>query len=487
MNEKKFGFIIVKPVHHREVTDEKIEKPGFPLAELTQKSHMLTAAAGIFAFNNGTPLAPPVHSYTTPFTFAFVGSIDNYESCVWNHLAFEADDVEIRCQYTDELAANLKAGYFLIRKGTVMPSNKYEIYDYPSNALYITEISISKDDAGTKSMTIRASGLSILLKKRVISGGFSAPDMDGVWILDLLAQTNAGRASGNDRMLFNRIMTNAKGIHTGCTVTVENDNLYDYIVSNCKKYDVRLSDYMTYPAVLDEEMKWNYIVTYERGVPTGYSDMISLDMHYYGFKFDPTPKYDGEGMYLVNIQGCNLQFLKTRELCIDPSKDDGTINDYSKNAVVFSTSNGSLQDYSYVNSVAPGTFYNAAYIKGTSEKQGTIRTYVSHAYNTLDRSEKYIDYTDSTDKSLSATDFKVALQQYAMAHLSKYTTAIDASLGQNIPYEYGTDYLEGDVVTVACDGFSSKMRIASVTESDDSSGYKCVPVFGNEDQDTDAE
>lgn len=128
-------------------------------------------------------------------------------------------------------------------------------------------------------------------------------------------------------------------------------------------------------------------------------------------------------------------------------------------------------------------YKNAALVAGEGEGSARKRISVTEDGNNppmgLARRELYVDARDisSNDGEMEEEDYLLLLVQRGKEKLASEVIKIsfDCEVEPNMTYAYGVDYRLGDIVTVKNSyDITIKPRIASITESYDTDGYKVI-------------
>lgn len=166
----------------------------------------------------------------------------------------------------------------------------------------------------------------------------------------------------------------------------------------------------------------------------------------------------------------------------------GTDRSYrqQKNAfVVFSQENENLLGFSY--KYDESTTANAALVGG--EGEGIDRKLVQiGTASGLDRFEVFVDAkdvtstvesSDGTKTTYTAAQYNKLLEERGRLNMTPASESFDASVDLTRSYQYRRDFDVGDIVTIYDQraGVYVNVRLMSVLETDDASGYTLTPTF----------
>ncbi len=154
------------------------------------------------------------------------------------------------------------------------------------------------------------------------------------------------------------------------------------------------------------------------------------------------------------------------------------------NYVIFSEDFGNLISSNYYESYE--NYANVTLIGG--EDKGTSRVYETYTKETNSGLSRYEYFTDARDvrstdddgNTLNTDVYKKALIERGKSKLEEQSSvkSFEGSFETEIQYEYGSDYLVGDIVVVKNSyGISSKCRISEIVFSKDENGTTIVPTF----------
>lgn len=167
----------------------------------------------------------------------------------------------------------------------------------------------------------------------------------------------------------------------------------------------------------------------------------------------------------------------------------GTDRSYSQTAqahVVFSQENENLLGFSY--RYDKSTTVNVVRVGGEGEGTARVVTNIGTASG-LDRFEVFVDARDISS-TIAGTDggegtaytpeeYKAMLEERGLLRMAPASESFDASVDLSRSYEYRKDFDVGDIVTIhdLRTGAYVNVRLMSVLESEDSSGYTLTPTF----------
>lgn len=156
--------------------------------------------------------------------------------------------------------------------------------------------------------------------------------------------------------------------------------------------------------------------------------------------------------------------------------------------IVFSSDFGNLGSTSYV--YDKSTYYNDIIVGGEGEgddrKVGYGITSPRYGQFGILRRQAFIDANSISSKSTSTTgetiDYQALLISIGRQALWDNTTTEELE-GEALPdsqFKYRRDYDLGNIVTIKNDfGISRKAIISEVVETEDASGYRCIPKFSH--------
>lgn len=153
--------------------------------------------------------------------------------------------------------------------------------------------------------------------------------------------------------------------------------------------------------------------------------------------------------------------------------------------VVFSQENENLLGFSY--KYDESTTINAALIGGEGEGIDRKLAKIGTASG-LDRFEVFVDAKDVTSTVESSDGIKTTytseqynklLEERGQLNMSPASESFDASVDLTRSYKYRQDFDVGDIVTIYDQhtGVYVNVRLMSVLETDDASGYTLTPTF----------
>ena len=168
---------------------------------------------------------------------------------------------------------------------------------------------------------------------------------------------------------------------------------------------------------------------------------------------------------------------------------EGTDRSYRQTAqpyVVFSQEHENLLGFSYKYDTS--TTANVALVGGEGEGAERVLASVGTASG-LDRFEVFVDAKDisstieGTDGGEGTTytreEYEAMLEERGLLSMAPASESFDASVDLSRSYEYRKDFDVGDIVTIhdLRTGAYVNVRLMSVLESEDSSGYTLTPTF----------
>lgn len=153
--------------------------------------------------------------------------------------------------------------------------------------------------------------------------------------------------------------------------------------------------------------------------------------------------------------------------------------------VVFSQENENLLGFSY--KYDESTKVNAALIGGEGEGIDRKLAQIGTAAG-LDRYEVFVDAkdvtstienSDGTKQTYTAEQYNKLLEERGRLNLKPASESFDASVDLTRSYQYRKDFDVGDIVTIYDQhtGVYVNVRLMSVLETEDASGYTLTPTF----------
>ena len=104
----------------------------------------------------------------------------------------------------------------------------------------------------------------------------------------------------------------------------------------------------------------------------------------------------------------------------------------------------------------------------------------------LDLYEMFVDARDLSTKddetTLTMAQYGELLDQRALAKLTENTAteSFEGEILDGVQWQFGVDYNIGDIVTMQNEfNINRNVRVTAVTESEDDTGYYCIPIFEN--------
>lgn len=149
--------------------------------------------------------------------------------------------------------------------------------------------------------------------------------------------------------------------------------------------------------------------------------------------------------------------------------------------VIFSTEYENLLSSSYV--LDTTKFKNVAIVAGEGEGKARKRTTYGSASG-MTRRELFVDARDmsTNEGEISEEDYTAQLAARGAEKISEHaaTEAFDGEIDTSNTFALDEDYTLGDIVTVENEyGIRKNVRIASIMECWDDSGYTAVPTYEN--------
>lgn len=153
--------------------------------------------------------------------------------------------------------------------------------------------------------------------------------------------------------------------------------------------------------------------------------------------------------------------------------------------VVFSQENDNLLGFSY--KYDESTTANAALIGGEGEGIDRKLAQIGTASG-LDRFEVFVDAkdvtstvesSDGTQTTYTAAQYNKLLEERGRLNMTPASESLDAAVDLTRSYKYRQDFDVGDIVTIYDQhtGVYVNVRLMSVLETDDASGYTLTPTF----------
>lgn len=154
-------------------------------------------------------------------------------------------------------------------------------------------------------------------------------------------------------------------------------------------------------------------------------------------------------------------------------------------AVVFSQENENLLNFSY--KYDESTKANAALVGGEGEGIDRKLAQIGTASG-LDRFEVFVDAkdvastienSDGTKKTYTAEQYNKLLEERGRLNMTPASESFDAAVDLTRSYQYRKDFDVGDIVTIYDQhtGVYVNVRLMSVLETEDASGYTLTPTF----------
>jgi hypothetical protein len=153
--------------------------------------------------------------------------------------------------------------------------------------------------------------------------------------------------------------------------------------------------------------------------------------------------------------------------------------------VVFSQENENLLGFSYKHDESPKV--NAALIGGEGEGIDRTLAQIGTAAG-LERCEVFVDAkdvtstiekSDGTKQTYTAEQYNKLLEERGRLNMKPADESFDASVDLTRSYQYRKDFDVGDIVTIYDQhtGVYVNVRLMSVLETEDASGYTLTPTF----------
>lgn len=126
-----------------------------------------------------------------------------------------------------------------------------------------------------------------------------------------------------------------------------------------------------------------------------------------------------------------------------------------------------------------GNYRDCAYVAGQGE--GDERIYV--VVGPIGSNELYVDARDLTQQEQTLAEYQAQLTQRGLEKLAEYqkSDSFEASVLSGVQYQYGTDYMLGDIVTVQMDEWrqTHDFRITEMEQIWEGGRYEIFPTFGD--------
>lgn len=147
--------------------------------------------------------------------------------------------------------------------------------------------------------------------------------------------------------------------------------------------------------------------------------------------------------------------------------------------VVFSSNFENLLSSEYTSDDM--SYKNIAQVAG--EGDGTARKKITvGSASGLYRFETFVNASgvSTNDGEIDAESYQRLLRQQGLESLADCATveSMDSEVAPNYSYKFGVDYNLGDIVEITNEyGISISPRVTEVIESNDDTGYSCIPTF----------
>lgn len=375
-----------------------------------------------------------------------VDLIDNAQSVIWTTKFWEPGDFELYMIANEKKLQTIQQGYFVIRDelqtGTMMVIEKIEITTDVENGNYLKVSGRSAE--------------SLLERRCHMTPGWSVfenanyPYAVFYDLITMLAgdmyitnnyENNGLSFVATERQLVTRFFRTREHIEvlkTVCPTTAR----YEFITT-----------------ALQTHANWLETAT----------EVAKM----YGFGFHLVPHTE-PGWTTYNLE---LHAL----IPVDRSADQKV-----NNPIIFSREYDNLVSSNYVYNKQD--YKNCVFIYGEGEGIDRIckRVWNGTKQGGLDLYEMFVDARDLSTKdnntTLTLAQYGELLDQRALSKLTEnmVTESFEGEILDGVQWQFGVDYNIGDIVTMQNEfGINRNVRVTAVTESEDDTGYYCIPIFAN--------
>lgn len=375
-----------------------------------------------------------------------VNLIDNAQSVIWTTKFWEPGDFEIYMIANEKNLQTIQQGYFVVR-------DKLQTGTF----MVIEKIEITTDVESGNYLKISGRSAECLLERRChMSPGWSVFENANYPYAVFYELVNM---CGGVSYLTNNYENN------GLPFLTEERQLFMQFFTT-KDYIEALRT--AYPITTRYELNTTALQTNASWLETA-TETAKM----YGFGFHFVPIFEtGWNRYMVEVH------------VIVPV--DRSVNQSANTPIVFSREYDNLVSSNYV--YDKQNYKNCVFIYGEGEGTERIckRVWSGAKPEMLDLYEMFVDARDLSTKddetTLTMAQYGELLDQRALAKLTENTAteSFEGEILDGVQWQFGVDYNIGDIVTMQNEfNINRNVRVTAVTESEDDTGYYCIPIFEN--------
>ena len=353
--------------------------------------------------------------YVVDDTFAIVGIVDEYVSCIWRPSYSEIGDFELYLNATDKAIDLLREGRFLVRTNDVSTVNGASVF---KKVMIIKNLEITTDAEDGDFLCVTGRELKFLLHQRIVWEQTTLTGTAENAIRRLITE-NAISPTDTKRAIPSLVLGTAKGLSAAIEKQVTGEYLDVAIVDICKTFNLGWDMYI---------QNAKLIVNVYEGVDRSYAQTA----HPY-VVFSET---------FENLHNTEYQ-LNTEE--------------YANTALIGGEGEGTNRIYTGIG------LYNAGFAR--------FETFV----DARDISQNI----GTEDEIHTETYLELLAErgQEHLAGLT-ITEGFSGEVLSDVAFKYGKDFFLGDLVSVINKyGISKTVRVLSAIESEDENGTKLLPQF----------
>ena len=353
--------------------------------------------------------------YVLDDTFAIVGIVDEYVSCIWRPSYSEIGDFELYLNATDKAIDLLREGRFLVRTNDVSTINGASLF---KKVMVIKNLEITTDAEDGDFLCVTGRELKFLLRQRIVWTQTTLTGTAENAIRRLITE-NAITPSDTKRVLPNLVLGAEKGFGAAIEKQVTGEYLDVAIVDICKTFNLGWDVYI---------QNAKLIVDIYEGVDRSY-EQTKRPYVVFSEQFE-------------NLHNTEYQ-LNTEE--------------YANTALIGGEGEGTARIYTGIN------LNNAGFAR----------------YETFVDARDISQNVGSEDEIHTETYLKLLAErgQEHLAGLT-ITEGFSGEVLSDVAFKYGKDFFLGDLVSVINKyGISKTVRVLSAIESEDENGTKLLPQF----------
>lgn len=398
-------------------------------------------------------------------TFQSEGLVDGWTSKVWTERHSQLGDFQFKTPYIEETRNLIPEGSLIAIRGS-------------DEVCMVDTHSVTRDDKGARELTTVGRSLEGFLDNRVLTGPWKEPwQIPGQYTVQdalmMLIWNSIVNTTVNEVIRDYHWDHLARDIIPNVIVTDSTKALKAVVPPGTHEDLQTVFDWWydvgsLYPKVQEFLTLGNLGIRIIRPVSYQISGGTKIITNVANGALDTSPKIITKTT-LVSTDKLRFDIYngrnRTRTSATDTPLDTNT-------PVVFSYLADHLDNPEYLYSVKDK--------KTTVHVQSPFQSVEIYAGETgLDLYMEYLA-ADDLDDSLSTEDYSKALQDKAWAEWKRRKTLrmIDGSISASAPWQYGSDYYLGDLVTLLGeDGIETKKMVSEYIRTEDKNGERAYPTL----------